>query len=302
MGKALKRIADILAIIFWFWLYLYVFKLELPKTVFLKKHNDGWKSEVEVLSKEADILEETLDGIEERDDHIYRSIFGLEEAKNDSIDNGKYAVSLSILLERQIDMMKRADLRKKTLSEADALSSRVGDMVACVPSIPPISPDKRLRVSSNFGQRHNPLGRGYEYHEGQDFATFKGNAVYATGDGVVESTNSKFKGYGNEIVINHGFGYKTRYAHLRTIEVVEGMKVSRGERIGSVGSTGRSTGPHLHYEVIYMGAKQNPLRYMDLKMDIKEFRKMVNAQRDKNSRGKKSTTGEIISHTRKTNE
>ena len=307
--KVLKRVLSATAFIamtvFWFWLYFFVLKLDLPKTAILKKHNAGWKSEMEVISRELDVCDQTLSGIEERDDKVYRSIFGLSEVPIDfrsagfaeGSTNEKYEGADPEMLstvKRQEAMMKRSYLRSKSFDEVGVLSGKAGDMAACVPSVPPLCPDRQVRLSSPFGGRRDPVRGGYEYHRGQDFATFKGNPVYATGDGVVVMTQTKFNGYGNEIVIDHGFGYTTRYAHLSTIEVRTGMKVSRGERIGSVGSTGKSTGPHLHYEVMYRGDRVNPVTYMDLHMDTEDYRKMVFAQMENNVRGKTSSTSELI--------
>src|SRR5574344_704082 len=129
---------------------------------------------------------------------------------------------------------------------------------------------------------------------GQDFATKRGNPVYVTGGGVVEKANFQFNGYGNEIVVNHGYGYETRYAHLNTIEVTEGMKLQRGDRIGTVGATGKSTGSHLHYEVIYRGNRVNPLNYMDLSMPESEYRAMIEKRSAESPRGKMSSTTELL--------
>ena len=112
-------------------------------------------------------------------------------------------------------------------------------------------------------------------HTGFDFACKPGNPVYATGDGVVESVSFELFGYGNSVIIDHGFGYKTRYAHLKTVLVGEGMKVRRGERIAESGNSGRSTGPHLHYEVMYRGKYVNPYNYFDMDMPLDEYRSMV---------------------------
>ena len=112
-------------------------------------------------------------------------------------------------------------------------------------------------------------------HNGVDFAMPPGNPVYSTGDGVIEKVSFEFFGYGNQVIIDHGFGYKTRYAHLKTIGVVEGMKVKRGECIGESGNSGKSTGPHLHYEVIYRDSPVNPSNYYDLTISPEEYATMV---------------------------
>ena len=120
-----------------------------------------------------------------------------------------------------------------------------------------------------------------------------GTPVYCTGDGVVVQAEFKSNGYGNQIVIDHGFGYQTRYAHLSVITVVAGMRVKRGEQIGNVGSTGKSTGPHLHYEVLYRDNRVNPMNYMDFNMPLDEYRAMIETRREDSPVGKKSSTTEL---------
>ena len=154
-------------------------------------------------------------------------------------------------------------------------------MASCIPAIPPFAPDRnRFRMSSPFGYRTDPVYGGGEYHTGQDFSMKKGTPIYTTGDGVVEYAKFSFTGYGNEIVIDHGFGYKTRYAHLSMISVAEGMKLKRGDCIGESGNSGKSTGEHLHYEVIYRGDRVNPMNFMDIDMPVSEYSAMVRKRGD----------------------
>ena len=117
-------------------------------------------------------------------------------------------------------------------------------------------------------------------HTGVDFAMKVGNPVYATGDGVVEKVEFDFFGYGNMVTISHGFGYETKYAHLNTITVTEGMKIKRGDCIGEVGRSGRTTGSHLHYEVLYKGTRVNPYNYYDMSVPINEYLTMVHKRED----------------------
>ena len=175
-------------------------------------------------------------------------------------------------------------------------------MISCVPSVPPLLPDaSKVNLSSGFGMREDPVYGGGEFHSGQDFATAKGTPVYATGDGVIQSARFQFSGYGNEIVIDHGYGYQTRYAHLNTIIVNEGMKVRRGEQIGTVGATGKVTGSHLHYEVIYQGNRVNPMNFMDFNMSLEEFRAMTGKRREDSPVGKRSSTTELLRRRRNGN-
>ena len=173
-------------------------------------------------------------------------------------------------------LTKKAYVQSKSFDDVEALSQRAGDMASCIPAIPPVLPDKsKYRISSTFGYRSDPISGVSKMHTGFDFACKPGNPVYASGDGVVSSVSFDLFNYGNSVVIDHGFGYKTRYAHLKTIFVAEGMKLKRGECIGESGNSGKSTGPHLHYEVIYRGKFVNPVNYFDLEMPVEEYASMV---------------------------
>ena len=275
--------------VLYFWLYTSVFGLELPKTVLLKKQNAEWCSKMEVMNRQLDGYEDALAALQMRDDDIYRSIFGMHEipaevrnagfggvnryAYLDGMNSGSLLKSTTV---RMDVLTKMSYVQSKSFDEVAHLSKRAGDMASCIPAIPPINPDKsKYRLSSSFGYRVDPVYGRSARHAGVDFAMKPGNPIYSTGDGVVESVKFEFFGYGNQVVIDHGFGYKTRYAHLKNIGVVEGMKVKRGECIGESGNSGKSTGPHLHYEVIYKGSPVNPANYYDLSITPEEYATMV---------------------------
>lgn len=275
--------------VLYFWLYTSVFGLELPKTALLKKENAEWCSKMEVMNRQLDNYDEVLASLQMRDDDIYRSIFGMNEipaevrnagfggvnryAHYEGMDQNGLLKSTAV----RIDVLaKKTYVQSKSFDEVALLSRRAGDMASCIPAIPPVNPDPtKYRLSSGFGYRVDPVYGRTALHAGVDFALDPGNPVYSTGDGVVESVSFEFFGYGNHVVIDHGFGYKTRYAHMKNIGVVEGMKVKRGECIGESGNTGKSTGPHLHYEVIYKGRPVNPSNYYDLTITPDEFATMV---------------------------
>lgn len=275
--------------VFYLWLYTGVLGLELPKTILLKKSNAQWRSKVEVLDRHLDEYDAALSALQMRDDDIYRAIFGMyeipQEVRNagfggvnryahyDMMSQGaplkKVAIRLDVLT-------KKTYIQSKSFDEVALLSKRAGEMASCIPAISPVVPDRKIyRLSSSFGYRSDPFTGKSKRHSGVDFALKPGNPVYATGDGVVEKVKYEFYGYGNQILIDHGFGYKTRYAHLKSINVVEGMKVKRGERIGDSGNSGRSSGPHLHYEVIYKDKHINPANYFDLTITPEEYAAMV---------------------------
>ncbi len=274
----------------YFWLYLSVFHLELPKTARLKKENMKWVAEFEVLNHKMDTDENVLDGIEKRDDDVYREIFGLEEIPQEVKRAGFGGVNRYAYLDelggspflkqtvRRMDVLtKRSFVQSKALDEVSLVSKHADKLTSCMPSVPPIIPKKySYRISSNFGYRVHPIHKRRIFHEGVDFATgVEGPGVYCTGDGVVERVKYNFFGYGNEVVVDHGFGYKTRYAHMLNIIVKKGDTVRRGQNLGTVGNTGSSTGPHLHYEVLYRGKHMDPLSFMDLTMGADEYASMI---------------------------
>ena len=288
-GPLLMLVVSSVMAVVYFWIYVSVLGLELPKTALLKKRNAEWCSKVELLNRQLDSYEEALSSLQMRDDGIYRSIFGMNEipaevrnagfggvnryAHYDDIDPDGLLKSTAIRLDV---LTKKTSVQSRSFDEVALLSKRAGDMAVCIPAIPPINPDpSRYRLSSGFGYRKDPINGRTARHTGVDFAMKPGNPVYATGDGVVESVKFEFFGYGNQVVIDHGFGYKTRYAHLKAVGVVEGMKIKRGECVGQTGNSGKSSGPHLHYEVIYKGNHVNPANYYDLSITPEEYAVMV---------------------------
>ena len=271
------------------WLFTSVLGFELPKTALLKMKNARWTSSMELMNRQLDMYEATLQGLSIRDDEIYRNIFGMNEIPQEVRNAGFGGVNRYEYLEtvpensllrrasvRLDTLTKKAYVQSKSFDDVEALSQRAGDMASCIPAIPPVLPDKsKYRISSTFGYRSDPISGVSKMHTGFDFACKPGNPVYASGDGVVSSVTFELFNYGNSVVIDHGFGYKTRYAHLKTIFVAEGMKLKRGECIGESGNSGKSTGPHLHYEVMYKGRFVNPVNYFDLEMPVEEYASMV---------------------------
>lgn len=282
-----------LAVLYIF-LYTSVFGQELPKMTILRRNNAKWVSRMEVLGRRLDGYESTLRALEARNDDIYRSIFGMSEIPEEVRHSGfgglnRYdyladAQAGSPLLKTAVrldHLTKEAYVQSKSFDEVATLSKRAGDMASCIPAIPPFSPEKgKYTLSSPFGYRSDPISGETRYHDGQDFAMKPGTPIYTTGDGVVEYVKFSFTGYGNEVLIDHGFGYKTRYAHMSIVSVAEGMKLKRGDCIGESGNSGKSTGPHLHYEVLYRGERVNPMNYLDMDMSVQEYASMVRKRSD----------------------
>jgi murein DD-endopeptidase MepM/ murein hydrolase activator NlpD len=265
------------------WLWFVKFGNDLPKTAILKKNNDAWQARMGVIRHKLDVYEEPLSGIEARDNEVYRLIFALDEirdtTKTDSLLNPMQALDM-----RLDAFQNRIDRQMSALGEVARGAREAGNMVSCIPAVPPLQTKKgTYHLSSPFGTRVDPVYGGLAKHSGQDFASKVGNPVYATGDGVVEKVDFKFSGYGNEVLINHGFGYQSRYAHLSTVDVGVGPPLKRGDKIGEVGKSGKATGPHLHYEVLYRGTPLNPMSFMDMDMPVEEYRAMIVKRRMENA-------------------
>ena len=280
--------------VLYFFLYTNILGQESPKMAILRRNNAKWVSRMEVLNRRLDGYESTLKALESRNDDIYRSIFGMNEIPDELRHSGIGGLSrydyladaqpgspLRSTAVRLDHLTKECYVQSKSFDEVATLSRRAGDMASCIPAIPPFSPEKgKYTLSSPFGYRNDPLSGETRYHDGQDFAMKPGTPVYTTGDGVVEYVKFSFTGYGNEILIDHGFGYKTRYAHMSIISVAEGMKLKRGDCIGESGNSGKSTGPHLHYEVLYRDERVNPMNYLDMDMSVQEYSEMVRKRGD----------------------
>lgn len=296
--KGLLLVAGSLALsVLYLWVFTSVFGMDLPKTALLKAEKARWDAKISLMNTRLDRYESNLDELQIRDDDIYRSIYGMNEipmsvrtAGIGGVDRYSYldglesSNSLKNTLLRLDRITRMTYVQSKSFDEVAAVSRRAGDMVSCIPAVPPIIPDpSKYTLTSPFGYRSDPFTGNSKLHTGVDLAMKPGNPVYATGDGVVEAVAFDFFGYGNCVDIDHGFGYKTRYAHLDRMTVIEGMKVKRGDKIGESGQSGRASGPHLHYEVFYKGERVNPMNYFDLSMSKQEYIAMVesrNAEKD----------------------
>lgn len=187
------------------------------------------------------------------------------------LGNGEVANLYSSIemLENQLRIQKKS---YDALSEA--LDDRV-EFLACMPAIQPISIDDCISISSYYGVRYHPIHGNFLMHDGLDFTGEIGSPIYATGKGKVTEIKFSRTGYGNEVLINHGFGYVTRYAHLHEILVEEGQVVERGDLIARLGNTGNSTGPHVHYEVMLNQEKLDPINYFSDNLSNLEYEKIT---------------------------
>lgn len=259
-----------------------------PKERILKANLSAMEDKYYLLDQEVDRLDEILQQLHYRDGNIYRVLFEANPISRDEWQAGSGGVNKYRDLEKyesgemMIDISKKVDqLRKQMAIQSrsyDEISSLINNkqqMLSSIPSVQPIPNKKLERMASGYGWRVDPVYKITKFHEGMDFTAPVGTDVYVTGDGTVEVVNYSFNGYGNEIVVNHGYGYKTRYAHLSKFKVRQGQKVKRGDVIGSVGNTGKSTGPHLHYEVLKNGVATNPVYFYYNDLRDADFARMV---------------------------
>lgn len=260
----------------YFYLFTGVLGMKTPKELVLENRNRELVSKMQMLERRMEEKNEVLVDIQMRDNMVYRPIFGMDEISSDVRNAGFGGVDRYSSLEQfehsallvstamKMDILtKKTYIQSRSFDEVSVLAKRAGEMAACVPSIYPFERTARVHQSSSFGYRFHPIRKSVIFHEGIDFSGPSGEPIFATGDGVVEQVQYQYFGYGNCVVIDHGFGYKTRYAHLKETKVTKGQKVSRGDQIATMGNTGQSTGTHLHYEVIYMGKHINPWNFLN---------------------------------------
>lgn len=259
-----------------------------PKELMQQREIEQFKLQYEILNKKLNRLEKVADNIQDRDDNIYRVIFETEPVSQEIRKAGiggsdRYEKlkgyknsDLLIYTSKKLDQLSnQLYVQSISYDEVFGMAKNMEEMRACIPAIQPISDKYKRRISSFYGYRIHPIYKRRIFHDGLDFSAPTGTEVYASGDGVVESASRSSYGYGNKIIIDHGYGYKTVYAHLNGFKVRRGQKVSRGQLIGTVGNSGLSTSPHLHYEVIRNDRKVNPIYYFFNDLSPKEYEEII---------------------------
>ena len=268
-------------------LYFVIFySFEAPTEQNLRKENAILKSQYNILNRRLDNSLKVMANIQNRDDNFYRVMMQMDPVgygqRLAGIDNEKRYrelqntpdAGLVRLLTQRLDLFER-QLYAQSLSfdQLKETASKQKDKLAHIPSVIPIN-IKDFTMSSGYGVRRDPIYGSSKFHTGLDFAAKTGTPVFATADGKVTEAGRQ-SGYGNCIDISHGYNYLTRYAHLSEILVKPGQEVKRGEMIGKVGSTGKSTGSHLHYEVRFKDEPQNPVNYYFMDLTPEEYAEMV---------------------------
>lgn len=248
--------------------------LDSPKERVLRLQYERSQQDFEALNGKVKGMLQRLGELEKRDNEVYRTIFEanpvpdsararqIERDKEfklvSSMDENELAHSLSATMSSIVNRMRFQD---KSYDEIEKLVKDKEKMLAHTPAIQPVNNRELKRIASGFGYRVDPVYKTVKFHAGLDFAAPQGTPIYATADGVVKTAGNTGSGYGNHVVVGHGFGYETLYGHMFRIKARPGQTVKRGEVIGWVGSTGKSTGPHIHYEVHKYGRPVDPIYF-----------------------------------------
>jgi murein DD-endopeptidase MepM/ murein hydrolase activator NlpD len=259
-----------------------------PREKILERELAQYKLQFEIMNGRLDQMQKLLDELADKDDNIYRVIFEAEPipdairkagfggadryAKLKGYSNSELLINTAKKLDK---IASEIYVQSKSYEEVYRLAREKEKMLRSIPAIQPVKINDIKRISSYFGYRIDPIYKVRKFHWGIDFSAPSGTPVFVTGDGVVEKVRHSRRGYGNTILVNNGYGYKTFYAHLDKILVKKGQKVKRGEEIGTVGNTGKSTAPHLHYEIIKNNMKVNPIYYFFNDLSAAEFEQML---------------------------
>jgi murein DD-endopeptidase MepM/ murein hydrolase activator NlpD len=246
-----------------------------PQERQLREEKEALLLQYELMGKRLDQMSTILADLENRDDNIYRSIFEAEPIPDNirkagigginrykSLERFKDDAEIVINTSKKLDRLaKQLYIQSKSFDEIIELAKQKEQMLAAIPAIQPVSNKDLKRMASGYGMRIDPHYKTPAFHAGMDFTAPTGTPIYATGDGTVIRADRASRGYGNHVRIDHGFGYTTLYAHMSKTNVKVGSEVKRGEIIGYVGNTGKSVGPHLHYEVRKNDKPVNPINF-----------------------------------------
>lgn len=253
----------------------------------LRKENSRLQAQYNVLSRRMDEAMGVLQDVQQRDDNLYRVIFqadpipsAIRKAGYGGTNRYEHLMDMAnsdlvVNTTQKMDMLtKQLYIQSRSFDDVVEMCKNHDEMLRCIPAIQPISNKDLRKTASGYGTRIDPIYGTTRFHAGMDFSAHPGTDVYATGDGTVVKMGWE-TGYGNLIIVDHGFGYQTWYAHLQGFRTKLGKRVVRGEVIGAVGSTGKSTGPHLHYEVHVKGQVVNPVNYYFMDLSAEDYDRMI---------------------------
>lgn len=245
-----------------------------PKEKLLAQQNKDLKDNYKELETDLQSVQQQMKELEKRDNDVYRAIFEAspvpDSARAKELEEKKEIATVEKIKDHQLATAIRATLnnltsriaaQKKSYDEVDGLVKNKEQLLSHTPAIQPVSNKDLSRIASGYGSRIDPVYKTVKFHYGLDFAAPQGTPIYATANGTITTAGSTGNGYGNHVIINHGYGYETLYGHMVRVKVSNGQGIKRGEVIGWVGSTGKSTGPHCHYEVHKYADKIDPIYF-----------------------------------------
>lgn len=263
---------------------------ESPKEMALIKENEELKLYYELMQDQLSSMDNMLGVLQEKDDHVYRTVFEAEPIPETVREAGSGGVlKYRNLLESDLNnkdlvvgtlekidrVKKKMYIQTKSYDELLDLATNKEAYYAAMPAIQPVSNKELRRLSSGFGRRTDPILKVKKMHYGTDFSAERGTPIYATADGTISVARKTYNGIGTYVKIDHGFGFETLYGHMSRYIVKSGQKVKRGEVIGYVGNTGKSTAPHLHYEVHINGKAVNPVHYFYQDLNADEYAEIL---------------------------
>ncbi len=269
---------------------LFLVLFDSPRERMVRNENEELKRQYTILQERKATVDTVFEEIDKTDENIFRLIFETEPAVGELEDNRtrSYA-TLKTLTDQQIvtyTAVRLDSVLTKTRNEQvdyDILGIKSADkakMLANIPAIQPVENKDLTRTASGYGYRMHPIYKIPKFHKGMDYTAPVGTPVFATGAGRVEEARRSGRGSGNRIVIDHGYGFKSVYAHLNEIQTRTGRIVQRGDIIGTVGNTGLSSGPHLHYEVLFNNEPVNPVNFFFLELSPQAYNKLINISKN----------------------
>lgn len=269
-------------------IYLYNRFFPRPTDIESNKKYELLKDNYTSINKKVQTLEQQLESLEKRDNEVYRSIFEAnplpDSARAKAIEQKKEIDKVNIMgddvLGKDIasqlnNLSARMAFQLESYTAIEKLINNQEAKLASIPAIQPVSNKQLNRIASGFGMRIDPVYGTPKMHKGLDFTAPQGTPIYATGDGIVRTASYSVSGFGNHVEINHGYGYETLYGHMVRIKVQSGQRVKRGEVIGYVGSTGKSTGPHCHYEILLNGQHVNPVYFFSNDLNAEQYDQLL---------------------------
>ena len=263
-------VQSVLAVLF---IFLLSFVFNTPKESKLKKEVTRLEYELYVIDKKTDGIYYQLGLLQQKDSIIYETLFNTGEIAPSNINVSQDTIEDLEMKLNNLDLLIKIGNFK--LKKVINVIAETNEVLKHTPAIQPISNKDLTRTSSGFGMRIHPIYKTSKFHYGMDFAAVIGTPIYATADGVITFAEENYLSYGKYVKINHGHGYETAYGHMENVAVKKNQKVVRGQVIGVVGNTGISTGPHLHYEVIYNGKFVNPINHYFNDLTIEEYERML---------------------------